>query len=66
MKSIYRCSSCGYEEEFFSEDVRFMQPFCKKCFTSMDYLKDVYTHHESANEDYFECMNDYYDGTMGV
>ena len=22
----------------------------------------VYQHQESENEDYFECMNDYYDG----
>lgn len=26
----------------------------------------IYQHCESANEDYFECMNDYYDGTMEV
>ena len=24
----------------------------------------VYQHKESANEDFYECMNDYLDGTM--
>ena len=66
MRSIYKCPICGHEEEFFDENVRFSQPCCKKCFSSMNFDEDVYTHHESANEDYFECMNDYYDGLMEI
>lgn len=69
MKSVYKCSVCGHEEEFFDEDLKFMKPFCRECYPpiEMDYLGAEYSsHYESANEDYFECMNDYYDGLMGI
>lgn len=36
---------------------------CSECSKCENYPK--YSHYESANEDYFECMNDYLDGTMG-
>lgn len=30
------------------------------------YKEQCFEHQEQSNEDYFECLNDYLDGTMNV
>ena len=30
------------------------------------YEEQFFEHQEQSNEDYFECLNDYLDGTMNV
>ena len=41
----------AFKGKNFDEDVKYAHPFCKKCFSSMDYLEDVYTHHADKGAD---------------
>ena len=68
-KSVCRCTKCGYEEVVYSNEN--YTPVCENNECS-NYGQPIYnrastiTHYETPNEDYFEGINDYLDGSMAV
>ena len=65
------CKNCAYV----TRDGKKLICMCNESENQYDYVSEDYVcdeyepkyqHQEHPNEDYFECLNDYLDGTMNV